>query len=271
MMRGLFVRSLLLVMAAAAFPTGNANAEERVISVVDGLLTLRVERQSLQSVLEEIARQARVAIAVAPGAAEARISQELYNVPMEQGLRSLLTDHDAFFFYGVEKDSPSSVRAIWVYAKGKGRSFAPVPSEVWASTTELRSQLMVNQRPAERARATEALIERGGDQALDVVLTALLDADENVRTSALYASLNSGVRIPADRLAQLVLTDPSPTLRFLALEALASDRKAIAAGTVEVIAAQAAVDASPHVQRTAKDILNRLERSRGGQSQQRSR
>jgi hypothetical protein len=270
-MRVPYVRSLLLAIAVILLPIRAATAQEQSVTVVDGLLTVRVENRPLLSVLEEIARQARVAIDVAPGAARARISQQIANVPVEQGLRFLLIEHDAFFFYGVERDQPSSVRAIWVYPKGKGQTFAPVPSEMWASTGELRSQLMTNQNPAERARATEAVIERGGDQAVDVVLTALLDGDENVRASALYASLNSGVRLPADRLAQLALTDPSPDLRFLALEALAEDRKAMAAGTVGAIASQALLDASPHVQRAAKEILGRLERAGRSKSQSNSR
>ena len=252
-------------------PPGEATAKEPIVNLGDGGLTVWVENWPLDWVLDEVSRNARVAIVRAPGVGGKRISEQFRDLPVDEGLRRVLRDYDAFFFYGVEKEAHASLRAVWVYPKGRGRSFAPVPAEAWASTGELRGEAIANSDPAGRARAIEALIERSGNQALDVVLTALQDSDEKVRTSALYGSLESGVGIPPDRLAQLALMDPSPNIRFLALESLARDRKARATINVGAIAAQALRDPSPHVRSKAKEILNRPEPSGQSQSQPKDR
>jgi hypothetical protein len=69
-------------------------------------------------------------------------------------------------------------------------------------------------------RAAEGLIERQGKQALDVVEAALEDAEAKVRYRTLYKAIRVGVPLHGDVLRQLLSADPSPTVRFLALEAL---------------------------------------------------
>jgi HEAT repeat protein len=108
--------------------------------------------------------------------------------------------------------------------------------------------------PGVRARAVEALVERKGDQARDAVLDAVKDPDDDVRTRALYQALGAGVKLPDDVLTDLARSDPSPSVRFLALEALAADGP----GTRAIVEA-ALDDPSPHIQRKAQELLRRLD------------
>jgi len=216
--------------------------------VKDGRLTVEVKDQPLHQLLEEIARQARVAFTSEGGAGGKKlVSVKYQDVPLEEALRELLKDHDAFFFYGVEGKAPATLRAIWVYAKGKGAGQAPVPPEVWASTAELQGRLN-DPDPKVRAQAVGAVVERKGDQAGDLLMSALSDQDALVRMQALYSALDAGVSLPPELLVTLT-ADPSPDVRVLALEALAE------APNAGAIAERALNDPSPAVRNKAKELL----------------
>ncbi len=229
------------------------------VTFTDGRLTVQIQNSRLEWVLEEISRQSRVAIVRAAGVGGERVSLDLQGLPLDEALRQILTDHDAFFFYSVEKEAPALLRAVWVYPKGRGRGLAPVPPEEWASTRELRKEATANPDPGARARAVEVLVERSGDQAVAVVGAALRDRNDDVRTRTLFGALRAGLPIPADLLAQLALADPSPNVRFLALDGLAADPKARATVDVARIAMQALNDPSPHVRIKAQEILKQRE------------
>ncbi len=225
------------------------------VTFTDGRLTVQIQNRPLEWVLEEISRQSRVAIVRAAGVGGDRVPLALQGLPLDETLRQILTDHDAFFFYSVEKEAPALLRAGWVYPRGRGRGLAPVPPEEWASTRELCNEATANPDPAARARAVEILVERSGDQAMDVAGAALRDRDADVRTRTLFGALRTGLPIPADRLAQLALADPSPNVRFLALEALPTDPKARTTVDVAGIVIHALNDPSPHVRIKAQEIL----------------
>jgi hypothetical protein len=233
---------------------GKQTEQRALITVTDGRLNLRVQSRPLGWVLEEVSREGRVAI-IADGVGGQRISAQFQDIPLDEALRQLLKDHDAFFFYGPEKTKPASLRAVWVYPKGRGRGLAPVPPEAWASTKEMLEEAEANPDPGARARAIQTVVERKGNRALDLVLGALQDVDDRVRTRALFAALGEGVRLPADSLIALAITDPSHNVRFLALEALVGQKDPNVRATAE----QALNDPHPHVRNKAQDILNRLD------------
>jgi hypothetical protein len=190
------------------------------ITAKDGRLTVRTHNRPLEWVLEAISREGRVAVIRADGVGGQQVSVQLQDVPLDEGLRQMLKDHDSLFFYGVEGKAPASLRAVWVYPRGRGP--APVPPEAWASTDELQGRLEVPD-PEARARAVAGLVERKSGQALHAVLQALRDGDTQVRVQALYKALGEGVDLPADTLIDLALGDPSPDVRFLDLEGLATE------------------------------------------------
>jgi HEAT repeat protein len=202
--------------------------------------------------LEEISREGKVAISGDTGPGRRLVSIQFQDLPLDEGLRQILRDHDAFFFYGVEGKAPASLRAVWVYPKGQGRGLEPVPPEAWASTRELEAEL-ADPNPKARARAIEALVERKGDGARDAVLEALKDHDEEVRAQALYQTVSGDVELPTDALTDLALGDPSPAVRFLALEALTDRPEA------RTIAETALNDPSPQIRHKAQEILRELD------------
>lgn len=222
------------------------------ITVTDGRLSVQVQNRPLDPILEEISRAGKVAILRPPSMGGQLVSVQFRDLPLDEGLRQLLRDQDAFFFYEAQGKAPASLRAVWVYPKGQGRRLQPVPPEAWASTTELEGDL-ADPDPRARAQAVGALVERKGDRARDAVLQALQDPDDQVRTRALYEALGADVQLPLDALIDLALRDPSPDVRFLALEALANGPEA------RTIAEAALSDPSPHLRSKASEILRGLE------------
>jgi hypothetical protein len=210
-------------------------------------------------VLEEIMQKGMVAIIV-KGIEDQRVSMYFQNLPLDEGLRYILKEQDAFFFYGGEGDASASLRAVWVYPKGRGGDIAPTPAETWASTVELERKL-ADPDPETRARAVEALIERDRGEALDVVLQALEKEDDGVRNRVLYKALNSSVEIPFDFLAQLVRTDPVPEVRFMALTALAHAPNMVVNDLNNVLTIAVRLmttDPSPEVRNEAQFLLDHL-------------
>jgi len=234
-------------------PPEQPGEQKPIVSVRDGRLSVQIQNQPLSRVLDRISREGRVAI-IAADVASRRVSGQFQDVPLAEGLRQLLPDDDAFFFYGGNQNAPVTLTAVWVYPKGRGRGLAPVPPETWASTKELEATF-ADPDPEWRALSAEALLRRNRDRARDVLLQALRDEDDRVRTRSLYAALRSGVKPPADVLINLALGDPAPAVRFLALEALASDPK------LGPIVEQAQNDPNPPVRKRAVQILRERKRA----------
>ena len=79
------------------------------------------------SVLEEISARTQIALVAGEGLEGDYVSAELKNVPVDEGLRDILKNHDAFYYYGaVGQNTKPSLRAVWVYAKGTAATFQPV-------------------------------------------------------------------------------------------------------------------------------------------------
>lgn len=139
-MRGLINFAAPLFAAAITALISIANAEEQrpVVAVKGERLTVQVQDRPLDWILEEISRESRVAIVRAAGVGDERVSLQLHDVPLDEALHEILMDHDAFFFYGAEREAPAALKVVWVYPKGRGRGLAPVPPEAWASTQEMQ-------------------------------------------------------------------------------------------------------------------------------------
>src|SRR6266571_7622569 len=91
------------------------------ITVKDGRVTAYVENRPLEWVLEEISRKARLAMVRAGDVGGERVSVRFQDLPVDEGLRQILGEHDAFFFYGAWKKGTAALRVVWVYPKGRGQ------------------------------------------------------------------------------------------------------------------------------------------------------
>lgn len=265
--------------ATAEQPTAGAKkpAPRLLVIYENGLLSVTA-RGPLYKLLNEVSQRTGVAFDLDDALEHKVVSIQFEALALDEGVRRILKDRDAFYFYGVKPELPgeepeektkeapeqrserpsgepsASLMAVWVYPKGKGLSLKPVPPEKWASTADFEGWLS-DRDPEMRARAVAVLVERKGQMALEAVLQLLGDADDHVRTSAIDAALNEDVELPPDSLADLVIRDPSPSVRFMALEALAGHPEA--AGIAEL----ALEDENPFVREKARLILSRLGRA----------
>jgi hypothetical protein len=231
---------------------GEPNSGEQLsISFDNGRLTAVVRNSSLRRALEEVGAQAHFTVIFGEMADEKLESLELENVPLDEGLRYFLSDHDSFFYYNATSDAPASLRTLWVYSKGAASALRPVPPEAWASSTELIASLS-QADPESRALAYEALISRPDGASREAVIEALKGArekDEGVRQRIFTTAMTRGMAVPPEVLGDLVRLDQSEQIRWLALDALSEDPSA------EDIAHVALADSSEVVRNRAKEIL----------------
>jgi hypothetical protein len=218
----------------------------------DGRLSADFQDLPLARLSDELSHKADVAIVLVDDIEGQKVSAKFRDLPLDEGIRQMLRKQDAFFFYGVDENQPSSLKAVWIYAKGHGRGVAPVPAEKWASTKDIASQLS-DRDPQIRTNAIKELVDRKHEGATPEVLTALKDASDQVRSEALYAAADSGMVLPESLLKDLAAHDSSADVRFLALQALADSPDA------RSMANAALKDPSEAVRNEAQEIIGRLD------------
>jgi hypothetical protein len=255
---GLIASAGMLTLAGAQQPQNPETASEPRISIAvqRGRLTASIEDSPLHSVLEELGGRTQILFVAGNGLEEDHVSAELKDVPVEEGLRDLLKNHDAFFYYGAAGENGKPVlRAVWVYPRGAGATVRPVPPVAWASTKDLEASL-ADSDPAIRERAYEALMSRPDRESSELLLLALRGAtetDPEMRQRLLSSALSNGIDVPHEILADLVRTDGSEEIRMMALDALRGDPSSTDA------AVAALTDPSEAVRERAKELLAEID------------
>lgn len=242
---------------AGATTPPSPGESKTLITVADNRLSVQAQNRSLAWILDEISNQSGIPILLSDGIKDQTVSIRFQDLPLDQGLQALLKTLDAFFFYGAQGSSPAALMAVWLYPQGQGSRIVPAPPETYASTAEMQQHLS-DPDPDARARAVEVLIERLGTRALDAVLPVLEDPDEQVRYRTLYQAIQSDLALPKDLMRRLVLSDPSPVVRFIALDAVANAPD-IDPAQLREIAELALNDLSEDVQEQAQGILAELD------------
>ena len=240
------VLSLVVIRPAVA----QESPARKSISVESGRMSCRIENASLLEVLEDLSGKTAIAFVPAESISNDRVSLEVADLPVDDGIRQLLRDYDSFLFYAPGDDRVASLRVVWLYPKGAGSTLQPVPRES-SSVDELRERV-ADPDTRVREQAYVALLARPDDQSRELVWSALRGAteiDDDLRQQILVSSMNQGVDVPKDLLTNLVLGSDSATLRVLALDALAEDP------AIESVAASVANDPSPMVRQRAQEIL----------------
>lgn len=225
--------------------------------VVDrGRLTATIVDYPLHDVLEELSARSGITFVPGDGLDGERISAELQRLPLDEGVRRLLQHYDSFLYYGaVDQDTPSSLRAVWVFPKGQAITLRPVSPEVWASTKEAEASL-ADPNPLIREQAYRMLMSRPGSGNLELVLLALRGAsetDEGLRQRLLSTAFSQGLDVPADLLVDLVRNDISEEIRAMALDGLAGNPDA------RDVATFALSDPSEAVRNRAKNLLAEID------------
>jgi hypothetical protein len=196
-------------------------ARSENVSIIAGHLSIDVIDRPLRVVLQQIADQAGMSLFVSDEVGDALVSLRAEDLALDTGLKALLVDTDSFLLYGRTKASSQGIVGMWVYAKGQGPNFAPMPVDISSSPAKING-VPADAAPEVRARSVEAIVQRRGSAAVPAVLQAADDEDALVRSRALDAAVNSGLKIPADVLIRRIQVDPSPDVRFIALAGLAT-------------------------------------------------
>jgi hypothetical protein len=256
----------VLLLAGTAPPAGaqhqdvgaqsESTAGQMSITIADGRITARLRNSPFDALLEQLASQTGAAFVPADDLAtgEIRVSAELRAVPLDEGLRSLFTLFDAFFYYGGAGDAPSSLRAVWIYRRGAAAHLRPVPPEAWGSTKDLQTTI-ADPDPLVRARAYEALLARPDRESRELVLLALRgvsEPEDAVRERVLALASGSDMQLPSDLLLDLARWDRHDGVRLNALNLLPTDR------TRKEAALAALTDPSQAIRKRAREILAEL-------------
>lgn len=227
-----------------------------LITLKAGLLSVTIEDRPLRWVLDEISRQSGMMFETGPEISEQRVTDSFRDLPVERGLRRLLGPWDLFVYYGGDETLPQSV---WVYPKGKGAALRPIPPDLWASTRELE-EAFSDTDPQVRAQALQALAERKGNAVFGLLLPALDDPNDQIRSAALNAAASSNLEIAPETLSRLAQSDPAPNVRFLALAALSNYVDASPKDLdIMGIAINASADTDREVRALAKNLIDRLD------------
>jgi hypothetical protein len=248
---------VLLSLAAAQQATTPQPVAARPLSVVveRGRLSVAVDDLPLAAVVAELSSRTGVPIILAGDLEPELLSARLRNASIDQGIRDLLKNYDAFFFYSAGGQPAASLAAVWVYARGTAATLRPVPLEAWASTRDLE-QALSDPDLAIRERGYEALMSRPDRASRDSLLMAIRGASETdpqLRQRLLSTALTRGVEVPHDTLMDLVRSDGAEEIRVTALDALTGDPAA------RDVAVAALTDPSEVVRERAKQFLAELD------------
>jgi type II secretory pathway component GspD/PulD (secretin) len=236
------------------------HSERPLIHLSDNQLSLAITHQPLQEVAKAIAQQAKLSILFDKDVPNPNIDILFSNLPIQQGLQRLFENYDTFFFYSNSNGTLAKLATIWVYPQGKGEILSPIPAVAIPSNPQLA--LNTNDpEPYQRASAVTLAIEHNGQDAEDVLQTALDDPEEIVRINALQAAIVSAIAMPMDRLNDLALHDPSTAVRSMAISSLFKEFEEgrIAPSDVARIVNLAQSDPEPMVSELAKQIIASLD------------
>ena len=267
----IFIAFLCIIQPVYA----DAGESSVVVKVQAGYLTVKATDTPIAIILQEIAYQTDIKIYSNARAVKDKITAEVHNLPIEEGLKRILDRYNfALLFSGGSDSEPSShhsLMEIWVFSKGEG-TFSL--REVGGKTTERPDQ-------STHMKGILALGEKQDQSAIPLLLNFLSDTDRNVRLAALNtlnnfsdqvpvnevvalalrhedpqtrrAVLSANFLLPADVKADYALHDPSPEVRIEALHALLGN------SILKDVAKKALDDPDPSVQTTAREILNNME------------
>jgi len=137
----------------------------------DGLLRVSVENQKFQKVMDEVAQKAGIEIVI-NGLADEDLTIHFDYLPLENGLKRLLSGRNYVFFYrSVEASQPPRLTQVLVLPKTEG--------ETVARSGVIVENKSVNQ--AEQKRDIEKILNIDQQKKLEEALQDLAQGNENIR------------------------------------------------------------------------------------------
>ena len=193
----------------------------------------------MDEILKEISVRAKVEIHV-QGNLDREITFKARQIPLHEALVKLIEGvADYVFIYS----QSSILKEVWIFAKDK--DIKPQKAqEIYGSqrhsdpreriiedigdvdSTEIQistsiEELLKSTEPTRRMMVIEMLGRSRNNQAVDGLISALNDEDEDVRESAAYALGNIGDKVAVEALVKALTWDQDSWVRASAAEALA--------------------------------------------------
>jgi len=228
------------------------------VSIRNGAFSIDVEGLPLNTVLQEVGRQANIIFVIPDSADSPLVSYQFQNLSREDGIRQLLKGYN----YVVEYDRSAGL---------KDQALAPtIKVRILEGKVLDKQEILASSRtrteapprgasgtndPAARAKTLRDLADQGDQQQLIKALNdAVHDQNQMVREVALDLMQNLGQNAPANLMTELALKDPNPGLRGKALQLLANTHRAVALTTLQ----QALQDENTEVRELASGLLENL-------------
>lgn len=224
------------------------------IDVSDNQLSLAIKEKPLREVADGIAKQANIAILFDKTVPNTNVNVHFDKLPVSIGLQVLFKGYDTFFFFKNNEGANDNLASVWVYPKGMGEKFAPND----LGETSAKFEYVGNNQAFNQANGTATLaVKVKNTETEALLLRGLSNPKEAIRINALNKVASLGVTISLDKLRDMALSDPSATVRSLAVANLPSQlgKGHLAASDVIDIANMALSDPEPKVSDAAKKIL----------------
>ncbi len=239
---------------------GNDNAEDSSfdIHINDGLLTMNVKNVPLKKVLKKITNNKGIKM-VSLVSGEELIMANFSSLPIEKGLKRLLSDYNFAFVYSPEKSKNREhvIRKVIILSKiGKNqdRKVQPIIISKKKSSLESLSIALNDEDFDVREEALYSLAELKDERSIDLLTEALLnDKDGEIRAIAAMILGSIGSEIDIDSLIH-ALQDEDSEVRLSAVEAIGSIGGVRAIQVLE----GSLSDEDDHVSEIAAEELKRL-------------
>ena len=179
-------------------------------------------------------------------------------LPAEEALRQVFKGYDLFLHYQPNPETGAlEVTRAWAFPRGRGDRLQVLAGPATAAPG------LQGGDPAQGALEVHGLTVRPGTDPGEALLGALADPDEGVRQQALIAAQASGLPLPAEAIAGLVLNDPSEVVRMLAMDLLTMTAEN-GQETARALLQRLAQDPSPAIRDHAAGLLSALNAQAAG-------
>lgn len=196
--------------------------------------------------LDAIAQQSGMTIVTMADLPATKVSIQLHDVPLDQGLRTLLGEWDVFVFYAaIQGTKLPSIHTAWIYPKGQGQELMPASAK--RALAEHQARYRCEQKGP--GSVLEHSVENENPE--ESLLHGLTDPNDEVRYRRLEKALNSGTYLPDEAWHELLKTDPSEQVRALALRALTEEA---AREDIRSVAEEALADPSAAIRERAESL-----------------
>lgn len=260
------IMSVILMGYALGLPAGWARdlqpeaAQESPVNLTirNGALSIDVNDMPLNTVLEEVGRQANIIFVIPDSIDAPLVSCQFQNLSRENGIRQLLKGYNYVTEY--DRSAPLKAQALAPTIKVRILEGKVLDNQQILTSSRTRAEAAPQgasgtKDTAARIKALRDLADQGDQQQLiKAINDAVHDQNQQIRAVALELMQNLGQKAPAKLLTELALKDPAPGLRSKALQLLANTHRAVAQTTLQ----QALQDQNAGVRELASGLLANL-------------